>query len=176
MIEYLKTILVSAKSIINSQNLRDLKLIEKQNNNRENKLYNDKEKEEENEKNMDIEDLFKDSNNFSENFILDYSKMIPKLGVVFVADITNENSLNEILGFIKKLREYEKSEVYKTEKIILFNKYDKLLDFKKISNINSKLESLGISYFYCSALNGWNIKEAITELIVQLRKNYLLYG
>ena len=117
--------------------------------------------------------IIKKSNEEKEQtFLMDYSEFIPRVAIVFVVDITNEQSFNDALSFLKKLREFEKLELYKTDKIVLLNKYDKLADGKTISGINLKLEPFGVNYFYCSAKNGWNIHTSINEIVTQLRKKY----
>lgn len=104
--------------------------------------------------------------------LLDYTNNIPRLALVFVIDINNENSFNEVLTFLTKLKEVEKNEIYKTDKICMLNKYDKSSDGKKISNVEAKLDPFGVSYYFVSALTGLNINRAVNDLIVNLRKKY----
>lgn len=112
----------------------------------------------------------------TKKFYLDYSRVIPRVGVIFVADLNNETSLNDIVLIIKKLNEVEKStdSHYQTIKAVFINKLDKLGEGKKIKNIKNKFDGvrLDCEIFYVSALTNEKIHSAMSAYLAKLSEIY----
>lgn len=107
---------------------------------------------------------------------LDFSKIIPRIGLIFVVDITDEDSFNDALSIMKQIIDIENmsDKMYKTEKSIFLNKFDKISENKKISNIKSRLEqfSYQIKAYEISALSDWNLNESLTDFLSDLQKRF----
>ena len=92
-------------------------------------------------------------------------------GIIFVFDITNNNSFNSFIDWIDYLKE---DEIKKASKILIGNKIDlqdeRELDITYVKNI---AEEKGLKLIYTSAKNNTNVYKAlklITEEIIEEKK------
>ena len=92
-------------------------------------------------------------------------------GIIFVFDITNNNSFNSFINWIDYLKE---DEMKKASKILIGNKIDledeRELDITYVKNI---AKEKGVKLIYTSAKNNTNVYEAlklITEEIIEEKK------
>lgn len=101
---------------------------------------------------------------------------IPNTALIFVVDITNEESVDGIIEVLESIEEYNRSnnlETYNCEKVILVNKYDLLLDSKKANEIIDRIKSISdVKAFYVSAKHEINLRLFLTDLILTICNKY----
>lgn len=101
---------------------------------------------------------------------------IPNSALIFVVDITNEESVDGIIEVLESIEEYNRFnnlETYSCEKVILVNKYDLLLDSKKANDIINRIKSISdVKAFYVSAKHEINIRLFLTDLILTICNKY----
>lgn len=101
---------------------------------------------------------------------------IPNSAIIFVVDITNEESIDGILEMIENIDDYNKLnnlETYSCEKVILVNKYDMLLESKKVNEIIEKIKMIpNIKAFFISAKYETNVRSFLIDLILTICNKY----
>ncbi len=105
---------------------------------------------------------------------ISFKTSIPRTGLIFVVDITDEDTLNEAISIINQIEAIEKNEKdYKTEKAIFLNKFDKISENKKINDLQSKLSQKEIYHVYeISALSDWNITESMSNFLGKIQQRF----
>lgn len=169
MLEYLKDVLLSSKRILEAVQEADF------NRERGGNIFTS-ERNNQTQSNINMltneSHLTKFKNNKKITSLLNLKNGLPRTALIFVVDINNEHSLAETISILSRIKDVEKEELYKTEKVVLLNKYDKSSEGKKVANIENKLDKFGVSYYYVSALTGFNIQKAFNNLILSLRRKY----
>lgn len=110
--------------------------------------------------------------------ILSYQLSIPRLGLIFVIDITDENTFKEALTIINQIIYIEKNSGCKTEKCILLNKHDKMSDNKKIINLKDKLSEVieHCLVYEVSAFSNYNINESLSKFILKMQNKFFKFN
>jgi GTPase SAR1 family protein len=109
------------------------------------------------------------------DFLGENSEYIDRNGFVFVCDITNIKSYESVIKVIEKMRDIEKTNNLNYQKMIIFNKCDKLDRNKfneemerKRNEIEELKNKFKIDFFRVSALTGYGIEEAFRRFLYKI--------
>lgn len=104
-------------------------------------------------------------------------KSIERRGFIFVCDITESQSLEDLKTVIEKMQQIEKTSGLIFPKCVFINKVDRNFDKKKVKSFFTEVEQLKVKYkldvFKVSALNNSGIIEAFRKFLSKIHQQIL---
>lgn len=109
--------------------------------------------------------------------IFENDPKIDRMGFVFVCDVTDTKTFEDVKAAIIKLHQIEKSNNIAYPKCILINKNDKCYlrksFFKEIGEINELKQKYKVDVYRTSALTGEGIEESFRKFIAKIHQQQI---